>query len=34
MRTDADDITPRRRRILRRVIEEHISTGQPVGSRT
>jgi heat-inducible transcriptional repressor len=34
MRTDAEDITPRRRRILRRVIEEHIATGQPVGSRT
>ena len=29
-----DELTARRRRILRRVIEEHIETGQPVGSRT
>jgi heat-inducible transcriptional repressor len=31
--TPPDELTPRRRRILRRVIEEHIATGQPVGSR-
>ncbi len=28
------DLTPRRREVLRAVIEEHISTGQPVGSQT
>ncbi len=28
------DITARRQRVLRAVIEEHISTGQPVGSQT
>ena len=26
-------LTPRKREILRRVIEEHVATGQPVGSR-
>lgn len=36
MSPDTPDIelTPRRREVLRAVIEEHISTGQPVGSQT
>ncbi|MFM7693808.1 MAG: heat-inducible transcriptional repressor HrcA [Actinomycetota bacterium] len=36
MSADPPDIelTPRRREVLRAVIEEHISTGQPVGSQT
>ncbi|MEY4226898.1 MAG: heat-inducible transcription repressor HrcA, partial [Actinomycetota bacterium] len=36
MSADTPDIqlTPRRREVLRAVIEEHISTGQPVGSQT
>jgi len=29
-----DDLTPRRREILRAVIREHVETGQPVGSKT
>ncbi len=29
-----DDLTPRRREILRAVIREHVDTGQPVGSKT
>src|SRR5437762_6625560 len=27
-------LTPRQREILRRVVEEHVATGQPVGSKT
>ena len=30
----ADLLTPRQREILRRVVEEYVSTGQPVGSKT
>jgi heat-inducible transcriptional repressor len=29
-----DGLSPRKREILRRVVEEHVQTGQPVGSRT
>lgn len=29
-----EGISPRKREILRRVVEEHVQTGQPVGSRT
>ena len=32
--TPPEELTDRRRQILRRVIEEHIRSGQPVGSRT
>src|ERR687883_591484 len=28
------ELTPRQREILRRVVEEYVSTGQPVGSKT
>jgi heat-inducible transcriptional repressor len=28
-----EQLSPRRREILRRVVEEHVATGQPVGSK-
>jgi heat-inducible transcriptional repressor len=33
MESSAADLTPRKREILRRVVEEYVLTGQPVGSR-
>ena len=30
----AKPLTPRQREVLRRVVEEHVATGQPVGSRS
>ncbi len=34
MRVTMTELSPRKREILRRVVEEYVATGQPVGSRT